>query len=154
STREKEALVRTRTEPIVEIGAEVVGDILRMLPCQHRQAILALAAEEDRKRQAEGIRAFTTEELKERVEKSAGWRWHKRIMQLRAAAAYTLVRKIANNHSPRGTAKLLFGHQPQLPDVRVFGSGELSDYLRNAGASKVSASRLHADAETVLVVEG
>jgi hypothetical protein len=123
----------------VEAWAEVVEDLLYLVPTDKRAAVLALATEKERQEQKKrdesgGLIIMNAAELA-----NATFPHWNVIMRLKALLIQVLVRNITNNHSKEDAAAILFAHQRYGN-----GSGYLLDYLEDLpGLPKTtSAARL------------
>ena len=117
----------------VEAWAEVIKEVLRLVPMDRRAAVLALAAKNEEAEREEWERsagALKFVDLTEDYKNSPGIRhWHT-IMRLKSLVVQVFVRRITNNHSPKDAAQILFASHPYGT-----GSGELRDYLERANVS-------------------
>jgi hypothetical protein len=117
----------------VEAWAEVVEDMLALIPPDNRIEALRIAVEKEgaaRKERAEtGGLCFVRFDNDEAWRNSAGMRhWHA-IMRLKSLVVQVFVRDITNDHSPEDAAKILLAHHRY-----GHGSGRLGDYLDNVVA--------------------
>src|SRR5262245_18905124 len=95
----------------VEAWAEVVRDMLRLVPPDHRLAVLALVLREEEKGAAEratapsGIMAKVFDfDAIDLMKTSPGWRHHGAIERLTSLVIQVFTRAITNNHSARDAA--------------------------------------------------
>ena len=110
----------------VEAWAEIIGDLLFHVPADNRAEVLALAManeEHERKeREAHGGWKFHT--LSDDFMKEPAQRHWNAITRLKSLVIQVFVRDVANNHSPKDAASILFTEHP-------YGTGSrlLKDYL-------------------------
>jgi hypothetical protein len=109
----------------VEAWAEVVADMLYLMPPEHRLSTLRLALEKEQAATAERtknggfvVRKFSLENLKPALK-----HWNTK-MRLRSLVIQAFVRQITNNNSPEHASELLFSHHRY-----GMGSGDLDDYI-------------------------
>jgi hypothetical protein len=113
----------------VEAWAEVIEDLLYLVPPGQRAAVLALASKneeaEAKEREAHGgFRIWSATELEEHCKGSPGLRHWDAIMRLESLVVQMFVRHITNNHSAEDAARILFAQHRY-----GHGSGRLQDYL-------------------------
>jgi hypothetical protein len=111
----------------VEAWAEVIEDVLNLVPPDLRAAALALATKSEnaarKEREANaGLLVLTAAEL-ENMD-TPGLRHWGAIMRLKSLLVQVFVRNITNNHSPKDAAHILFAQHDY-----GHGSGMLQDYL-------------------------
>jgi hypothetical protein len=106
--------------------AELITDVLHLLPPSQRAEILALATQKEEaakvKREASGWIDWDIVDFTEH--KSLGVRHRTALARLKSLVVQVFVRDIANGHSRPDAAKILFA-----PQRHGTGSGRLSDYL-------------------------
>jgi hypothetical protein len=105
----------------VEAWAEVVKDIMYIVPEKLRVPILTLAIETE-----EAERPVRNFDKPIHFVSSDRLRYRHSIMRLRSLVVQVFTRHIVNNHSPEEAAEILFARHRY-----GHGSGDLSDYLRN-----------------------
>jgi hypothetical protein len=113
----------------IEAWAEVIKDMLGLVPIEQRAVVLALVVKnEEAEREANNgvVRMMDVAELKNE-DNTPGLRHWNAIMRLSSLVVQVLVRRIANNHSPEDAANILF---MQHYGRGGRGSGLLEDYLR------------------------
>jgi len=117
----------------VEAWAEVIKDVLWLVPMDRRAEVLALATKteeaERKKREANGGRIKATawtEQTLENFKSSPGFRHSSAITRLQSLVVQVFVRDITNNHSAEDAAQILFAPHPYGN-----GSGLLWDYLHD-----------------------
>jgi hypothetical protein len=113
----------------VEAWAEVIKDLLWLVPIDRRADVLALVAKNEeaarKEREAtDGFRLIPFAEIN--FDKSPGLRHWNAIMRLKSLVVQVFVRRIANNHSAEDAAQILFAPHPYGN-----GSGLLRDYLKD-----------------------
>ena len=111
----------------VEAWAEVVEEMLRLVPVDHRAAVLTLVTEKEeteRKKREQSGGALRYVDISKWDDNTPGLRHWNAIMRLRSLVVQVFVRKITNNHSKEDAAQILFARHPHGS-----GSGELRDYL-------------------------
>jgi hypothetical protein len=108
----------------VEAWAEVISDVVDLVPEEHRAEVVALvAAIEQRERKKRKKDPFIkTSEIDFLA--TPGVRHWDAIMRLTSLVVQVLVRRISNNHHPQDAAAILFVEHPYGN-----GSGQLRDYL-------------------------
>jgi hypothetical protein len=119
----------------VEAWAVVIGDMLHLVPLEHRAAVLALAtANEDaerKKREANGglltpVAAFDPSK--------PGLRHWNAVMRLKSLLIQVFTRDITNNYNARDAAQILFA-----PHRYGTGSRALLDYIADLLPSRSSS---------------
>jgi hypothetical protein len=111
----------------IQVAAIVIEDLLRLIPGEKRAAALAIASE------AEAAACKEREECDDVFEivdltfdpTAPEQRYWDDVMKFKARAAYTFIRNIRNDHSPKEASHLLFQQQRG-----VCGSGLLKEYLK------------------------
>jgi hypothetical protein len=115
----------------VEAWAEVIRDILDLIPNEQRMEVLALAGKDEEKieREHEEEPARVDARLDtlglQFLSRLDGLYWHS-IPRLKSLVVQMLVRDIVTHHSPKEAAQILFAPHP-------YGNGSkrpLQDYLR------------------------
>jgi hypothetical protein len=109
----------------VEASAEVVDDMLCLMPAEHRLPTLRLALEKEQAAATERANngglvflKFGAESLRQCMK-----HWHTK-MRLRSLVVQTFVRRVRTNNSPKHASELLFSHH-----CYGHGSGDLDDYI-------------------------
>jgi hypothetical protein len=117
----------------VEAWAEVINDLLWLVPIERRAEVLALATKseesERKKREATGVRMMATPWTEQRLESfknSPAFRHSGAITRLQSLVVQVFVRDITNNHSAEDAAGILFAPHPYGT-----GSGALRDYFED-----------------------
>jgi hypothetical protein len=105
----------------VAAWAEVVKDIMYIMPEKLRIPILTLAIETE-----EAERPVRNFDKPIHFVSSDRLRYRHSIMRLRSLVIQVFTCHIVNNHSPEEATKILLAHHRH-----GHGSGDLSDYLRN-----------------------
>jgi len=95
----------------VEAWAKVFEEVLRLVPENHRAAVLALVnkneeAERKERGQSRGTLKFV--DMSKWDDNTPGLRHWNAIMRLRSLVVQVFVRKITNNHSKEDAARILF----------------------------------------------
>jgi hypothetical protein len=111
----------------VEAWAEVVADLLRHVPPDKRDEVLALATKNEEvkaqeREEANGglaLSMFSDDWMNE-----PGQRHCNAIMRLKSLLVQVFVRDIKTNYSPQDATKILFAKHPH-----GYGSRRLQDYL-------------------------
>src|SRR5262249_18161540 len=119
----------------VEAWAEVIADLLRLVPIDQRSTVLALATKNEEaeckpRAATGGLRCFSYAELVA-LKDSPGRRHWNAIMRLKSLVVQVFVRSVTNNHSPKDAAHILFATH-----AYGRGSGLLQDYLSNLSMEK------------------
>jgi hypothetical protein len=106
--------------------AEVIGDLLRLIPLEQRAAVLALTAANDEaaRKEAEANDGFLEVDFTKDWTEVPGLVHWDAIMRLKSLVVQVFVRNIKTNHSPAKAAELLFTRHPY-----GHGSRSLQDYL-------------------------
>jgi hypothetical protein len=108
----------------VEAWAEVISDVVDLVPEEHRAEVVALvAAIEKRERKKREKDPFITASEVDFLASPGVQNWHT-IMRLTSLVVQVCVRRISNNHHPKDAAAILFAEHPY-----GYGSGQLRDYL-------------------------
>jgi hypothetical protein len=109
----------------VEAWAEVIEDMLRLVPMDRRAAVLELASKKRREADSLGDGLHFIDITKT---DTPGLRHWNAIMRLQSLVVQVFVRHITNNHSPEDAAQILLAQHPY-----GHGSGQLGDYLEGIG---------------------
>jgi hypothetical protein len=108
----------------ISAWAEIVIDMLWLVPCDLREDVLKLAVERAAAQKREdGRLSWAPADMKNWMQ-SPGIRSYHAIMRLKALLIQVFVRNITNSHHPDDAAKLLFARQRYGT-----GSRELRDYI-------------------------
>src|SRR5262249_39908993 len=114
----------------VEAWAELIKDVLWLMPVERRADVLALAVKnegaEHEERVTRGGALKFIDLTDDSWMNSPRHRHRNVIMRLRSLVVQVFVRRITNNHSKEDAAQILFAPHPYGN-----GSGLLQDYLRD-----------------------
>jgi hypothetical protein len=109
----------------VEAWAEVIRDVLWLMPIERRAEVLALVTENEEAERKERTGRITATPYSFGLKDTPGLRHWDTIMRLKSLVVQVFVRSISNNHSPKEAAEILFAPHPHGSGSRV-----LEDYLR------------------------
>jgi hypothetical protein len=118
----------------VQAWAEIIEDMLALMPPDSRIEVLRLAVQKEEAARKEragnpySLHFMDAVEL-QKYKNSPGFRHWNAIMRLKSLVVQVFVRDITNDHSPADAAKILFAHHRH-----GHGSGRLGDYLDNGGS--------------------
>jgi hypothetical protein len=114
----------------VEAWAEVIKDLLYLVPCDRSATVLALATKNDKIKEADWKpMSFSDDWINEPGQRH----WHA-IMRLKSLVIQVFARDINNNHSPEEATRILFAEHPH-----GYGSGLLEDYIHLRTSKRDSA---------------
>jgi hypothetical protein len=120
----------------------VVGDVLRRVPHDKREAVLAMVIKNEKAEQRKPF-IMTSAEVMDGFTESPRIRFRDALMRLKSKVVCTFARDISNNHSKQDAARILFAdHRGTIP-----GSGWLPDYLDGLPGLSVNRKNIAAMSE-------